>query len=156
MENSNIESYRDLDNVPQNPLLGTRDRRYRTKPLDVRINTEIITDPKYRGLTSEAFAGFVWLLITALSLRTDGYIPRKYYDIDENASKYVTGIPYAIPEVMDDLEEAGLIVRESHGLYVSWEWQTTEAERARKRENNRTAQQAYRNRNKAKQEEQES
>ena len=154
MENSNIESYRDSDDVPQNPLLGTRDRRYKTTPLDVRISTEIINDPKYRGLTSEAFTGFVWLLLTALSLRTDGYIPRKYYDIGQNAGEYVTGIPYVTPEVVEDLEKEGLVVLEDYGLYVFWEWQTTEEERARKRESNRKAQQDYRNRNKAKQEEQ--
>lgn len=152
---TNTENYSNLDDIPQNPLLGTRDRRYNTAPLDVRISTAIVNDPKYRGLTSEAFTGFVWLLLTALDLRTDGYIPREYYDIGEDAGKYVTGIPYIFPEVLNDLEEAGLIVREDHGIYVFWEWQTTQEERAKKREENRKAQQKYRDRNKTKQEEQE-
>lgn len=101
--------------------------------LDVRVNTDLLTEPVRLGLTGDAFAALIALQAYALSKDTDGFVEAAAL---QTGPRWL-GIPWTTEETLQELEEAGLVERDAAGVQVNWDWQTTAKEREEGRERKR-------------------
>jgi hypothetical protein len=111
--------------------------------LDVRVNTDLLTDPVRRNLSGDAHSALLALQAYALKHDEDGFVetaaitPGPRWD----------GLPWVNDATLTELENAGLLERDAGGVQVSWEWQSTSAERAQYRERKRRNKTEERKRN---------
>ncbi len=117
--------------------------------LDLRVNTDFLSDPVRLGLSAEANMALQCLQLHALRSDTDGYIEAAALAV---SPRYL-GIPWVNEDTLTELEEAGLVTeRDAAGVQVVWEWQSTVAEREANRERKRNNQRAKRERDRENQE----
>lgn len=101
--------------------------------LDVRVNTDLLTDPVRLRLSAEAFTALIALQVYALSKNTDGFVEAAAL---QTGPRWL-GIPWATDNALHELEEADLIRRDAAGVQTTWEWQSTKKERDKERERKR-------------------